>query len=110
MCGRSARDTTDKETAMTLNDHRRRIDELDRELVRLLNRRAQMSIQLGQLKKDTGLPMRDEAREVAILRYVQRANPGPLDDQALGAIFAAILAESRRVTGNMLAEAVKVAV
>ncbi len=94
---------------MTLNDHRRRIDELDRELVRLLNRRAQMSIQLGQLKKDNGLPMRDEAREENILRSVQRANPGPLDGHALAAIFCIILAESRRITGEMLAEAVKVA-
>ncbi|MFZ0640446.1 MAG: chorismate mutase [Candidatus Acidiferrales bacterium] len=94
---------------MTLNDHRRRVDELDRELVRLLNRRAQMSIQMGQLKKETGLPMRDEAREENILRYVQRANPGPLDGRALAAIFRTILAESRRITGEMLAEAVKVA-
>ena len=89
---------------MTLNDHRRRIDELDRELVRLLNRRAQMSIQLGQLKKETGLPMRDETREENILQHVQHANPGPLDSHALTAIFRAILAESRRVTGEMLAE------
>jgi chorismate mutase len=94
---------------MTLNDHRRRIDELDRELVRLLNRRAQMTIELGQLKRDTGLPMRDEAREEAILRYVRRANPGPLDDQALVAIFRGILDESRRVTGDMLVETVKAA-
>ncbi|MGC1107915.1 MAG: chorismate mutase [Candidatus Acidiferrales bacterium] len=94
---------------MTLNDHRRRIDELDRELVRLLNRRAQMSIQLGQLKSETGLPMHDEAREENILRYVQRVNPGPLDGHALAAIFSTILAESRRVTGEMLAVAVKVA-
>ncbi|MGB6484114.1 MAG: chorismate mutase [Candidatus Acidiferrales bacterium] len=94
---------------MTLNDHRRRIDELDRELVRLLNRRAQMSIQLGQLKRETGLPMHDEAREENILRYVQRANPGPLDSHALAAIFRTILAESRRVTGEMLAGAAKVA-
>lgn len=94
---------------MTLNDHRRRIDELDRELVRLLNRRAQMSIQLGQLKKETGLPMRDEAREESILRQVQRANPGPLDGHAIAAIFRAILSESRRITGELLAEAVKVA-
>ncbi|HLW81681.1 MAG TPA: chorismate mutase [Candidatus Acidoferrales bacterium] len=89
---------------MTLNDHRRRIDELDRELVRLLNRRAQMSIQLGQLKKETGLPMRDEAREEHILRQVQRVNPGPLDEQALAMIFSTILAESRRITMGMIAE------
>ncbi|HEV2305186.1 MAG TPA: chorismate mutase [Candidatus Acidoferrales bacterium] len=89
---------------MTLNDHRRRIDELDRELVRLLNRRAQMSIQLGQLKKETRLPMRDEAREERILRQVQRVNPGPLDEQALATIFSAILAESRRITMGMIAE------
>jgi chorismate mutase len=89
---------------MTLNDHRRRIDEVDRELVRLLNRRAQMSIQLGQRKKETGLPMRDEAREDTILQLVQRANPGPLDAAALTTIFRTILEESRRVTGELLAE------
>lgn len=82
---------------MTLNDHRRRIDEVDRELVRLLNRRAQMSIQVVQLKKDASLPMWDTAREDGILRHVQRVNPGPLDAPALVAIFQTILEESRRV-------------
>lgn len=89
---------------MTLNDHRRRIDELDRELVRILNRRAQMSIQLGQLKRDVGLPARDEAREETILRNIQRANPGPLDGDALCAIFRIVLKESRRVTAELLSE------
>ncbi len=89
---------------MTLNDHRRRIDELDRELVRLLNRRAQMSIQLGQIKKETGLPMRDEAREEDILRHAQRYNPGPLDAQAVVAILECVLDESRRVTAELLLE------
>lgn len=93
---------------MTLNDHRRRIDELDREIVRLLNRRAQMSIQLGQLKKETGLPMRDEAREESILRHAQRVNPGPLDGDAIAAIFRTILNESRRITSELLAEPAKV--
>lgn len=94
---------------MMLNDHRRRIDEADGELVRLLNRRAQMSIQIGQLKKETGLPMRDEAREESILRHVQRTNPGPLDNQALTVIFRTILAESQRVTVEILAEPAKLA-
>ena len=89
---------------MTLNDHRRRIDELDRELVRLLNRRAQMSIQLAQIKRENGLPMRDEAREEDILRHAQRYNPGPLDAQAVVAIFQRILEESRRVTAELLLE------
>ena len=89
---------------MTLNDHRRRIDELDRELVRLLNRRAQMSIQLAQIKRETGLPMRDEAREEDILRHAQRYNPGPLDAQAVAALFQRILDESRRVTAELLLE------
>ena len=91
---------------MILNDHRRRIDDLDRELVRLLNRRAQMSIQLGQIKRETGLPLHDEAREEAIVHHAQRLNPGPLDDQALTAIFALILAESRRITSEFLPPAV----
>lgn len=92
-----------------LNDHRRRVDEVDDELVRLLNRRAQMSIEIGQLKKEIGLPMRDEAREESILRHVQRANPGPLDDQALTIIFRTILTESRRLTVQILAPLAKVA-
>jgi chorismate mutase len=94
-----------KETEMTIGDHRRRVDEVDRELVRLLNRRAQMTIQLGQLKKAAGLPARDEAREDTILRHVRRLNAGPLDDGALTAIFRAILDESRRVTSEMIREA-----
>ena len=87
---------------MLIHDHRRRIDELDRELVRLLNRRAQMSIQLGQLKKDVGLPMRDQQREDEILRNTQRRNPGPLDEQALASIYRTILDESRRITGEIM--------
>jgi len=90
---------------MTLNDHRRRIDDLDRELVRLLNRRAQMSIQLGQIKQETGLPMRDEAREENIFSLARRYNPGPLDSEALTAIFRLILAESRRITSELLVPA-----
>jgi len=87
---------------MTLNDHRRRIDDLDRELVRLLNRRAQMSIELGRIKQEAGLPMRDEGREEDIFRLVQRYNPGPLDGEALTVIFRLILAESRRITSKLL--------
>lgn len=90
---------------MTLNDHRRRIDEVDRELVRLLNRRAQMSIEMGRVKREIGLPIRDEAREENILRQVQRSNPGPLDEHALRAIFSVILAESRRISTGILAVA-----
>jgi chorismate mutase len=89
---------------MTLNDHRRRVDELDRELVRLLNRRAQMSIQLGELKRGVGLALRDDAREREIVERALRSNPGPLDPQALEAIFQRILEESRRVTEEILAQ------
>jgi chorismate mutase len=88
---------------MTLNDHRRRVDELDRELVRLLNRRAQMTIQLGELKRGAGLPLRDDARENDIVERALRSNPGPLDEHALETIFRRILDESRRVTAEVLA-------
>lgn len=89
---------------MTLNDQRRRIDELDRELVRLLNRRAQMSIQVVQLKKEASLPLWDLEREGSILQHVQRVNPGPLDGEAVEAIFAAILGEFHRVIEGKLVE------
>jgi chorismate mutase len=89
---------------MILNDHRRRMDELDRELIRLLNRRAQMSIELGKLKRDAGLPLRDDAREYDIIMQAMAFNSGPLDAVAIDAIFQRILSESRRITAEILAK------
>ncbi|MCL5287820.1 MAG: chorismate mutase [Acidobacteria bacterium] len=87
---------------MEVARRRKRIDAADRALVRLLNQRMRMSIDIGRLKQSRGLPLYDAAREREILRRARRANGGPLDRRALHRFYQWLLAESRRITSRAL--------
>lgn len=76
---------------------RKQIDRVDQELLRWLNERATLALQVGQLKRKRGLPVFDGRREEAVLRQVARANRGPLSPRAVAQIFQVILRESRRL-------------
>ncbi|MFQ5817331.1 MAG: chorismate mutase [Terriglobia bacterium] len=82
---------------MDIEDWRRRIDEIDRELVKLLNARSQAAVEIGRLKRQRGLPLYQPEREAEILAAVERLNGGPLDNKALRRLFERILDEARRV-------------
>ena len=75
---------------------RARIDTLDDRLLRLLSRRAQLAIEVGHLKRRTGLSARSSIRERAILQRMAHANAGPLDAPSVRKIFQMIVRESRR--------------
>jgi chorismate mutase len=74
---------------------RKRIDEIDQQLVRLLNERAQCAVEIGHLKKAMDLPAWQPQREAEILRNIVRANEGPLDDAAIRRLFERIIDEAR---------------
>jgi chorismate mutase len=76
---------------------RRRIDELDEALVRLLNARAACALEVGRAKKLLGLDIYQPTREAEVLAHVQRINPGPLDDAAMKRLFERIIDEARRL-------------
>jgi chorismate mutase len=76
---------------------RRRIDELDAELVRLLSARAACALEIGRLKRAGGLPVYQPEREQDVLRHVRAANPGPLDVVAMARLFERIIDEARRL-------------
>ncbi len=82
---------------MNIEYWRSEIDEVDRELLRLLNRRARLAAKVGRLKRAAGLPFCDPEREGLVLRRLQQANTGPLDHTAIGKVFRRIIRESRRV-------------
>ena len=82
---------------MNIEYWRSEIDEVDSELLRLLNRRARLAAKVGKLKRAAGLPLSDPERERAVLRRLQQANTGPLDQRAIGKVFRRIIHESRRV-------------
>jgi len=74
---------------------RRRIDEIDQQLVKLLNERSQCALEIGHLKKAMDLPTWQPQRELDILRNVVKANEGPLDDAAIRRLFERIIDEAR---------------
>jgi chorismate mutase len=80
---------------MTIEDLRRRIDEIDRRLVDLLNERAQCAIEIGHLKRASGLPVYQPQREQEILVNAERDNRGPLENTAIRRLFERILDEAR---------------
>ncbi len=82
-------------TRNTIDDLRRRIDELDRKLVELLNERANCAVEIGRLKRANGLPIYQPEREQEILENAERVNQGPLDDRAIRRLFERILDEAR---------------
>jgi chorismate mutase len=76
---------------------RRRIDELDEALVRLLSARAACALEVGRAKKLLGLEIYQPSRETEVLGHVQRINPGPLNDAAIKRLFERVIDEARRL-------------
>jgi len=79
---------------MTLEQYRERIDQIDSELVKLLNERAQVVIEIGKLKSKTGGQIYAPDREKEVLEKIKAANQGPLPDRALAAIWRELMSGS----------------
>lgn len=82
---------------MSINALRRRIDELDEQIVALLNARAGCALAIGELKRALGLEIYQPARERDVLAHVRHVNTGPLDDPAMVRLFERIIDEARRL-------------
>lgn len=75
---------------------RDRIDELDRQLVKLLNERTRCAIEIGKVKRQLNREIYDPKREEQVIRNVQAAGSGPLTDEAIRRLFERIIDETRR--------------
>lgn len=73
---------------------RARIDEIDRRLVALLNERAQVVVEVGKVKRDTGSPIYAPHREAAVLERALKANAGPLPGRTIEAVFRELMSGS----------------
>ena len=80
---------------MDIADWRKKIDEIDRRLVELLNERARCVAEIGRIKRQNELPIQEPNREQEVLRHVAEANQGPLEDAALRRVFERIVEEGR---------------
>ncbi|MCK6603186.1 MAG: chorismate mutase [Bacteroidetes bacterium] len=76
---------------------RQQIDDLDRELVRMLNDRAKLANKIGEIKKQLDLPVYNPKRETEVMENVTRHNQGPLKPEAIKRLFERIIDETRRL-------------
>jgi chorismate mutase/prephenate dehydratase len=81
---------------------RRRIDALDRRIVRLLNERASLAVEIARARAAAGQgpkgrSVRDAAREREVLERVASANAGPLPDEEVLAVYRRVIAGTRRL-------------
>jgi chorismate mutase/prephenate dehydratase len=79
---------------MTMRELRKTIDRLDAHLVRLLNERTRVVLEIGRLKKKKGDSIYVPAREKEVLARVNAVNRGPLPAAAIRAIYREIMSAS----------------
>lgn len=92
---------------MSIEDRRAEINALDRELLRLLNKRARLALQVGESKTASGLSLCDHTREREVIEGMCEANAGPLDERAVVELFRAIIHESRRIQNRATEESIE---
>ncbi len=80
---------------MTLEDLRARIDSLDAEILKLLNERAKCALDIGEIKRSKNSEYYVPEREKTIFDKVRAANPGPLPETAIKAIYREIISAVR---------------
>lgn len=98
---------------MNLDDLRREIDAVNMELLRLLNRRAELAQRVGETKRrieaesaESGEPVPvtpffAPSRESQIYDRLARANAGPLSDDAITSIFREVISQCRALEEPM---------
>ncbi|MCM2253292.1 MAG: prephenate dehydratase [Ramlibacter sp.] len=81
--------------AQDLSAIRAAIDAVDRELLALLNRRAALAGEVGEIKRAEGSPVFRPEREAQVINGLQAANPGPLKAGNVATIWREIMSACR---------------
>jgi chorismate mutase-like protein len=88
---------------MDIEDWRRKIDDLDRQLVRLMNERAQCAHEIGRLKRNSAMPIYEPDRERIIFQNIARVNAGPLSDVQLRQVYERLVDVMRQIQREEMA-------
>jgi len=80
---------------MSLADWRRKVDELDLQILQLISRRAEMVEEIGKTKATSGRTIFVPSREKAIYARLRKLNNGPLPHAAVHAVFREIISGCR---------------
>ena len=88
---------------MDIADWRKKIDELDRRLVSLLNERAHCAHEIGKLKRNSSMPIYEPDREKIIFENIARNNPGPLSNIQLRQVYERLIDVMRQIQREEMA-------
>ena len=79
---------------MHIPEHRKAIDKLDRQIVRLLNERTRHVLGIGEMKLKAGEEIYAPHRERAVLQRLCHLNQGPITNDQLRAIYREIMSSA----------------
>ncbi|QGZ55265.1 prephenate dehydratase [Paraburkholderia acidiphila] len=85
----------DDELNSQLKPLRERIDAIDAQLIALLNQRASVALEVGEVKKHFNAPVFRPERELQVIERLQNMSDGPLGNDHISAIWREIMAASR---------------
>jgi chorismate mutase / prephenate dehydratase len=86
---------------MNISDHRKAIDKLDEQIVRLLNDRTRHVLEIGQMKLKSGEEIYVPHRELAVLQRICKLNGGPITNESLRAIYREIMSSALSLEKSM---------
>jgi chorismate mutase len=76
---------------MEIADWRKKIDQLDEQIVLLLSERAAAAVAIGQLKQKSESPIYEPKREQIVFDHVRKVNPGPLTGAQIQDLYERIM-------------------
>jgi chorismate mutase/prephenate dehydratase len=79
---------------MNLQNLRKKIDKIDLEIIKFLNQRADLCLGIGRLKSKSKKGIYSPEREREILARIAKLNKGPLNNEALEAVYREIMSGS----------------
>ena len=78
------------------NDAKRQaeIEQCDADIIELVNERAKLVVEVGNFKRETGVPIYAPHREVAVLKKIENLSDGPMPNRSLEGIYRELMSGS----------------
>jgi chorismate mutase/prephenate dehydratase len=86
---------------VNIPEHRKAIDALDAQIVRLLNERTKHVLEIGEIKRKAGEEIYAPHRELAVFNRVCKLNAGPIPNESIRAIYREIMSSALSVEKTM---------